>query len=384
MGSVSTYFVFSFLRGAIMRRIQQTNGKVSANRRGFTLIELLVVIAIIAVLIALLLPAVQQAREAARRSQCKNNLKQLGLGLHNFHDTFLKFPPGCAPDYNSLSGTCCVTDPSQAGSAQAAWGSSWKVHLLPYIDQSTVYTKWVFQSSSGYSNGSNIQYVNKMNIPVYRCPSSALPEFSPYSNTGGYLEQFTSYHGIAGSVATDIATGLNGVSTWVQNQNWSSGGAGYVSANGTLYPNSKTNLRDLTDGSSNTMIVGEASDNLRDANNNVITGGFGAITPQGPHGWTMGANGDTNVPPAYQNGGDNRAFNTITVRWRINQRGLSNNCSQGTCDNTGANIPLSSYHVGGTHVLMGDGAVHFLSQNLDDTTLIKLAAGNDGQTIGSY
>src|SRR6188472_2033110 len=112
------------------------------SRRGFTLIELLVVIAVIAVLIALLLPAVQQAREAARRTQCKNNLKQLGLALHNFHDTYSRFPPGCMPD---LSGA--QTDPGANATVQASWGSSWKVHILPYVDQAPMYTNWVFQSS---------------------------------------------------------------------------------------------------------------------------------------------------------------------------------------------------------------------------------------------
>lgn len=96
-----------------MRRVAAKHHRTESTESGFTLIELLVVIAIIAVLIALLLPAVQQARESARRTQCKNNLKQVGLALHNFHDTFLKFPPGCAPD----------TDPG-TGAATADWGSS--------------------------------------------------------------------------------------------------------------------------------------------------------------------------------------------------------------------------------------------------------------------
>src|SRR6187399_2611271 len=117
---------------------------LNSRRRGFTLIELLVVIAIIAVLIALLLPAVQQAREAARRTQCKNNLKQIGLALHNFHDTFLHFPVGEANDDNNQ------------------WG--WTAFLLPYFDQANTYMAlndgtvnaiWVPPNLGGGTNGTN-------------------------------------------------------------------------------------------------------------------------------------------------------------------------------------------------------------------------------------
>ncbi|MDB5342838.1 MAG: hypothetical protein JWP89_1215 [Schlesneria sp.] len=346
---------------------------LGSERSGFTLIELLVVIAIIAVLIALLLPAVQQAREAARRTQCKNNMKQLGLALHNFHDTFLRFPPGCMPDMNNY-----VLDPASSVGIQASWGTSWKVHILPYVDQAPIYNKWNFSGSSGYSNAANIQYVNKINVPSYRCPSSVLPDFSPYSNTSGYLEMFSTYTGTSGAATN---TGALNVAPF---NVFSSGNAGWVSANGVLYPNSKTNMKDLTDGTTNTVMVHEESDHLRDANNIIVTGGFGAITSQGPHGWTMGANGDNRIPPNYQPGGDNRSFNCSTVRWNINQRGLGNNCGNGTCDNTGTNIPISSVHVGGAHVLLGDGSSRFVSQNMDQAVLFRIAAGNDGQTVSDF
>lgn len=331
---------------------------VRRNPGGFTLIELLVVIAIIGILIGLLLPAVQKVREAANRIRCGNNLKQLGLALHNYHDTHGSFPKGCSPTDNPPTYT--------------AWGSSWKVYILPYIEQDAIWRKWQHTGSSGYTNANNIGMVNNITFKMYRCPTSPLPEMSPYSNTSGYLTMFTSYTGISGSTLDPASLTC-------------SGGAGIVSAGGLLFPNSKVTLGRIPDGSSNTMLVGEQSDHLRDATNAPIIGGFGAITSQGPHGWHMGANGDTNTPPLYQAGGDNRAFNCTTIRYTINQRGLTNNCSTGTCDNTGANIPLSSAHAGGCNVLFGDGAVKFLSNAVDITTLQQLGSGMDGQVVtGAY
>jgi prepilin-type N-terminal cleavage/methylation domain-containing protein/prepilin-type processing-associated H-X9-DG protein len=349
------------------------------SRGGFTLIELLVVIAIIAVLIALLLPAVQQAREAARRTQCKNNMKQLGLALHNFHDTYLRFPPGCMPDLNGAQ-----TDPGQGLSAgvAASWGSSWKVHILPYLDQAPIYSGWQFTGSSGYTNGTNMStttpLVHNRTIPPYRCPSSSLPDKYPSSWNGAAIQMYTTYTGTSGAAANSGTLNVNPFNQF------SSGGAGWVSGNGTLYPNSRTNMKDMTDGTTNVIVVHEESDHQRDANGVKITGSFGAITSQGPHGWTMGANGNANIPPTYMNGGDNREFNCSTVRWPINSKGLANNCGNGVCDNTGSNIPINSTHTGGAQVLMGDGSVRFLSQNIDLNTLLKLASANDGLPVGEF
>jgi prepilin-type N-terminal cleavage/methylation domain-containing protein len=106
-------------------------------RQAFTLIELLVVIAIIAILIALLVPAVQKVREAAARTQCINNLKNIGLALHGFHDSNKRLPPGCASDVPPFA-------PTNSG----GWGSSWKVYILPNIEQGALYSKWQWTGSS--------------------------------------------------------------------------------------------------------------------------------------------------------------------------------------------------------------------------------------------
>jgi prepilin-type N-terminal cleavage/methylation domain-containing protein len=115
--------------------------------RAFTLIELLVVIAIIAILIGLLLPAVQKVREAAARAQCQNNLKQIGLGLHNHHDTYQRFPPGCASDQPPFGPLTPTGSPPSTG----GWGSSWFVYLLLFIEQNNLYSMWNW-THSGTAN----------------------------------------------------------------------------------------------------------------------------------------------------------------------------------------------------------------------------------------
>jgi len=146
-----------------------------------------------------------------------------------------------------------------------------------------------------------------------------------------------------------------------------------------LFANSRVQIVGITDGTSNTIIVGEQSDHLRELNNQPIPGPFTAITSQGPHGWTMGiASGGVGAA-----GGD-RHFNCSTTRWRINQRGLGDNGSNGTNSNTGSNIPLSSGHTGGAQMLFGDGGVRFLRDTTPLPTLQWLSTRAGGETLPDF
>ena len=220
-------------------------------RDGFTLIELLVVIAIIAILIALLLPAVQQAREAARRTQCKNNLKQIGLGLHNYHDVFFVFPPSEVHTHAFLSG------------ANNDWGNSagtWLTLLFPYVEQGNSYDKMDFNLN--WAGGQNKNMIMER-YPVYLCPSHPYQDKKSGNNFDSHIVHYFAMWGSA-----DPPGGR-------ARQKWAIGDGANLQHRGAMYYNSKVSIDHIKDGSSNTIIVTEVRGYTpQDANNifNIVDG----------------------------------------------------------------------------------------------------------------
>jgi prepilin-type N-terminal cleavage/methylation domain-containing protein/prepilin-type processing-associated H-X9-DG protein len=360
-------FIVSFLFPVL------ENKESFMRRRGFTLIELLVVIAIIAILIALLLPAVQQAREAARRTQCRNNLKQWGLALHNYHDQYNLFPAA------AFSG--------QVGN----WGPSFYAPLLPLIDQAPVYNRLTFSGAQiGWTGDTtttnagraiNGPVINGLFIPPMFCPSSPCPQFI---NDGNVCNQTGAcYVAINGAVdedknstappATDTdgfveqrqIAGANCCATNAQN--------GVVAEGGAMVPNQCTPIARITDGSSNTIMIGERSNFARD----LVTGLPIEVRGSAPHGWLMGMSGGPS-PITNWNGNTSRRFNQTSIRYAPNT--LNYNLP-GVHNNHGPNNPLNSAHTGGVHVLFADGHVSFISDNINLANLKLLATRDDNRTV---
>ena len=300
-----------------------------ARSRGFTLIELLVVIAIIAILIALLLPAVQQAREAARRTQCRNNLKQLGLAIHNYHDTFLCFPPQMLNvDTNN----------------NRRWG--WGVSILPYVEQAQLFN--ALNPNGAQIPGANTSYngvaLLRGTVAVYLCPSDSGPptnQFHPSANNS-------------------TPTNWYAKSNYVCNQQIMRYRAGFT---GPCYQ-----FRDVTDGTTNTLMLGE-----RRLDSNPSRRYVGSII----WGTAQGTGDSANVF---------HAGHPINTYRDCIAEGDCNDYNAQTGDLGRTRFAASSLHVGGAHFAMTDGSVHFFSQNISlnpAATARALANTGNGCTTGT-
>jgi len=318
---------------------------------GFTLIELLVVIAIIAVLIALLLPAVQQAREAARRTQCKNNLKQLGLAMHNYHDAFNTFPIG-----NLYRGTTNWSN-----------GWSWISYLLPHIDLANDYNQLNFNFAGRCSAfmgqqetlTPNVGFTWKQNKPVLNCPSDP---------NGGRL-----FTGTTGSGAYLVTNGSMAVSTYLgvcgKTLNWDCGMGPLWSITspddipcqntrfyeGVFYNNSRSRIGDILDGTSNTCVVGERGQNV-------------SLT----YGWPLCGRG---YPPLYSGRKDH------ILEMFVFSKGVPFDDPDGGPSNQ----KFWSWHEGGAQFLLGDGSVRFIGYSINQATYQALGTRAGGEVVpGNY
>jgi prepilin-type N-terminal cleavage/methylation domain-containing protein len=289
--------------------------------RGFTLIELLVVIAIIAVLVALLLPAVQQAREAARRSQCKNNLKQIGLALHNYHDSIGVFPFG----------------------RSASLGHVTETMLLPYLDQAPLYN--TFNFLTGFNSSPNWN-ASVTRIPAYLCPSNIQIEGVDWTGgtspvTGANPKEDsarTHYEGIS-----DSGIGRAAGSVVVSN------------GNGMFYWQSRVGIRDIIDGASNTLAFCE-----------IIGRGTGTYD---------------GVAWACYSGGIGTG-NGINAPWR-SAATLPFPSTVNYFDGSAFTGP-ASYHTGGCHFVLADGSVRFISENIAQLTLAALTTRASREVVGEF
>ena len=325
--------------------------------RGFTLVELLVVIAIIGVLVSLLLPAVQAAREAARRMQCSNNLKQMALGLHNYVDVHKRLPA-------ALWG-------NPFSSAEDDDGFGWMVSMLPFVEQSNIHDSINPQGTPGIMEHDAIRHIyypgmarvpfGDTKIATYRCPSSALPDFVPVSwaipghNLVGGGTVPNSYPWQSGYATTDYKT--NGGSCWgdfgVMHKMREGGGSRFA---------------DITDGLSNTILIVESSyvtSNMRQRNRGTMPATAFRDWPT----W-IGAMGSGSDEITRTNGRTNSPINAMTTPSRMYFAINDDNAF--------------SYHPSGAQFALADGSVHFISQSIEMRTYCHLYDRRDGEVLGSW
>lgn len=330
-------------------------------RRAFTLIELLVVIAIIGLLVGMLLPAVQAARESSRRASCFNNLKQIGIALHSYHDVSRMFPPGYL-DRN--------TNPNVTPDGDLGPGWGWASMALPYIEQATVFNRINFNQPVG--RGVNAA-VSQVNLPIFQCPSDPYQDLIPIYDSS-----------LSAPIATVAHGNYVGCNGWLECFNGATGnivpgfgddsipdgiyGAG---ARGVFWRNSQTRIADVLDGTTNTILAGERSGNHSPSTwSGAVPGGLCPAWMAAP---TLAPNSPPPGPPY-----DNADFGEALVLAHANATHLPN-----------ADVPIYdpdtfySLHPTGCNFLMCDGSVRFINSDVDGYVYQSLATIAGGEALNN-
>ncbi len=325
----------------------------SFRRSAFTLVELLVVIAIIGILVALLLPAIQAAREAARRAQCTNNLRQIGVAMHNYHDTYQTLPAG---SFNLRHDW-------------PANGTNWRTLILPFMEQETIYNELDFTNqrpsfmAGGAAGGDALignEILRRLLVPAYRCPSTTIRPFEDAEGVNHNNQQETlnvSYVGNQGA-----ARPVPGPDP---NRGTEDCGHGWSCENGVLFQNDAISMAYIVDGTSNTALVFEQSGLVagRNRTSNYYGGWFGSRRP-----FVLG---QCDPRDHWQTG-------TTCVRFAPN----SNIVQTGATDQMYRNnTVVNSEHPGGINLTMADGSVRFIPDTIDFVMLKRLACRYDGETV---
>ncbi|SIO14947.1 prepilin-type N-terminal cleavage/methylation domain-containing protein/prepilin-type processing-associated H-X9-DG domain-containing protein [Singulisphaera sp. GP187] len=348
-------------------------------RRGFTLIELLVVIAIIAVLIALLLPAVQAAREAARRSQCVNNLKQLGLAMHNYHDINGSLPMG--------SGNCLTGMPGTYTSKQ---GISAHAALLPQLEQNAIYNSinfsWGIDEGTGTPQYPIQSTAMNAQVSVFLCPSD-VNSAEAYINCNNYF----------GSVGTTSNLTNANTSTWPAPPVMSS-----LTTTGLFAYQRVYGLRDMLDGTSNTIAFSESTvgnpKSILGQINIGLTNVAGAAAGEFADAWTN-PNAVITALASCDSAWQNRSATIDAQRGKnwihgsmaftlFNTLAMPNSSKWSYCSGNGSGSASTfgeadSYHSGGVNVLMGDGSVKFIKNTVNRNTWWSLGTRANGEVISA-